>query len=229
MSGTLRRVLRVLTVVIPILAIGSRALAQTPDASPAPTGPPARTSLPRAVVSVDVGTAFGNTEAHWAYAGGLGLGLGPHVQISAQIGHFDNIVTKALHDDIRDSAATLSETLAAPVTPSSAVGASYGIAAVQVAHDMSPHLGVFIDAGVGLARVAPQFAATEAGSNVTGQVLEAIKVPVGQTTLCATVGGGFSIRLSHRVTVDAGYRFGRLGTSQTLETNLLYGGWRLGW
>ena len=229
MSGTPRIVPHVLSIVIPILAIGSRALAQTPDAAPAPTTPPAVTTVPRAVVVVDVGTAFGNTEAHWAYAGGLGVTLGPHIQIAAQVGRFDNIVTKALHNDIRDSAATLSGTLAAPVTSSSAVGATYALADVRLAREMAPHLGVFVDAGAGIARVDPQFAATEAGGDVSGQVLERIRVPVAQTTFCASVGGGFSIRLSRRVTVDAGYRFGRIGTTQTLETNLLYGGWRLGW
>jgi hypothetical protein len=229
MSVTPRVVLHVLSIVIPVLAIGGRALAQTPDAAPAPTTPPAVASEPPALVVVDAGTAFGNTEAHWAYAGGLGVALGPHVQIAAQVGRFDDIVPKALHNDIRDSAATLSGTLGAPVTPSSAIGATYGLADVRLARQMSPHLGVFLDAGAGIARVDPQFGATAAAGDVTGQVLATIKVPVAQTTVYAAIGGGFSIRLSRRATVDAGYRLGRIGTTQTLETNLLYGGWRLGW
>jgi opacity protein-like surface antigen len=229
MSRTPRIFLHVLSIVIPVLAMGFPAFAQTPDAAPVPTAPPAAAPLPRAVISIDAGTAFGNTEAHWAYAGGLGVALGTHLQISAQVGRFDNIVTKALHNDIRDSSATLSGTLGSPVTPSSAVGAAYGTADVRLAHEMSPHIGVFLDAGAGIARVDPQFAATEAGTNVTGQVLEAIKVPVAETTVCASVGGGFSIRLGPRATVDAGYRFGRIGTTEPIDTNLLYGGWRLGW
>src|SRR5579862_5328790 len=96
---------------------------QTPQASDTGT----TTMAPRHVVEFDAGTAFGNTEAHLAYTGRVGVALGTHVQVSGEFGRFDNIVTKSLDNNLRDASATLSPTVGAPVLPTSAVSSNYGL------------------------------------------------------------------------------------------------------
>lgn len=220
------RILLVIASASSVFAAGQAAFAQ---GAPAPAAPAPAPSEPRALVVLDAGTAFGNTEAHLAYQGGLGIALGTHIQILGEFGRFDNIVTKTLHDNFRDTAAELSQTLGSAVSPTSTVAANYGLVDLRLLHRVSKRVGVFLDIGAGVARVQPQFSATAAGVDVTSEVLQAVAIPSAQTALYAAAGGGFRIQLTHRATIDAGYSFGRINASPPMNTNTLYGGWTVHW
>jgi opacity protein-like surface antigen len=183
----------------------------------------------RAVFDVNGGTSFGNTEAHLAFAAGVDWTLNPHLQVGGEFGRFDNIITKSLHDDVRDTAANLSPTDGAPVNFETSVPAGYGLGTVRVSHAVSPMVDAFADGGLGVAHVHSTLTASSGGSDVTGQVLETVAMPPAQTALYTAVGGGFSVHLGQRTAVDAGYRYGRIGTTTAMNTNTLYGGLRFKW
>ena len=71
----LRRV-RIFLVIVSassVFAAGQVAFAQGATAPAAATASPPAPTVPRMLVVIDAGTAFGNTEAHLAYQGGLGF------------------------------------------------------------------------------------------------------------------------------------------------------------
>ena len=203
------------------------ALAQ--DTGPAPTTPTAPKTISRGVFDVTGGTSFGNTEAHLAFGAGVDWTLNSHVQVGGELGRFDNIIPKSLHNDVRDTAATLSPTDGAPVSFDTSVPAGYGMATVRVSRSVSPIVDAFADGGVGAAHVHSTLSASADGSDVTGQVLQTVTMPPAQTALYTTVGGGFSVHLGKRTAVDAGYRYGRISTTTAMNTNTLYGGIRFHW
>ena len=232
MARTVRYLCTSLALLLSSFGIIASAFAQdSPAQTPAPSDTNTAAIAPRGVVEFDAGTAFGNTEAHLAYTGRLGIALGAHVQVSAEIGRFDNIVPKSLRDNLRDASATLSPTVGAAVVPTSTVASNYGLGTVRLSHDVSPRVGVFVDAGAGVAMVRPQFSATAGGVDVTGLVVPTLTQPLpqSQNALSVVAGGGFSVRTVGRTTVDAAYRFGRIATSQPINTNTLYGGWTMRW
>jgi hypothetical protein len=63
---------------------------------------------------------------------------------------------------------------------------------------------------------------------VSAQILQSVTLASSETALMTSVGGGFSIRLNARATIDAGYRLGMINTTTTAYTNTIYGGWRIG-
>jgi opacity protein-like surface antigen len=234
MARFFHRIGTTVLVLLTTFGFASSARAQGSDGTQPPATPPSPTTgapTPRGVAEFSAGTAFGNTEAHLAFTGRIGVALGPHLQVAAEFGRFDNIVTKSLHDDVRDTSAILSGTYGAPVAPTSTVAADYGLGTVRLLRDLSPRVGVFLDAGVGVAMVRPQVAASADGVDLTSQVLSALTqtVPESENSISWVAGGGFTVRTVGRATVDAGYRFGRIGTSQALNTNTLYGGWTMRW
>jgi opacity protein-like surface antigen len=210
----------ILTVVASVASAQDGPSPAANDTTPAP--------VPRGVIDVDTGTAFGNTPAHLAYIGGAGITLGAHVDVTGEFGRLDNIITKTLRDDVRDTAQSLSATVGSPVTAAASTPADYGLARVRFSMKTSARMGLFADAGIGVARVNPQLSALAAGVDVSGQLLQTVTLEPSQTALVTTIGGGFSVRLSPRATIDAGYRLGRISLTTAAYTNTLYGGLRLG-
>jgi hypothetical protein len=183
----------------------------------------------RGVVDVAAGTSFGNTEANWTYGAGADFVLNSHVQVGGEFGRFQNIITKSLHNDVRDTAAALSPTVGAPVTFDTSVPAGYGLGTVRLSKSVSPMVDAFADGGLGVAHVHSNLAATAAGTDVSGQILETVTLPPAESGLYATLGGGFSIHFGQRTAVDAGYRYGRIAVTTPMNTNSLYGGLRVKW
>jgi opacity protein-like surface antigen len=228
-SHQIRPFITTVIILLTLLAASRRASAQdsaSPQDQSAPTTTPA--PAPRVVVDLDTGTSFGNTQAHFTYMGGVGIGIGSHVEIEAEIGRFDNIVTHATHNWIRDTAATLSAADGTLVQGSANVPAEYGLGDIRFSGECSPRIGLFLDGGVGVGHERPELTATGAADG-SAQILQAVPIGSPRTALFVGGGGGLTIRLSRRATIDAGYRFARLGSTSPSYTNTIYGGWTLGW
>ena len=220
-----------LIISVAFAAASSRANAQdtaSPQDQKAPPAPPPAPA-PRLIVDLDTGTSFGNTLAHFTYMGGVGARLGSHIEVSAEVGRFDNIVTRSTHNLVRHTSAILSATDGTLVQSSAEEPAEYGLGDIRFSGECSQRIGLFVDGGVGVGHDHPELAVTAGGADVSAQILQAAPLGVARTAMFVTGGGGLTIRITRRATIDAGYRFGRLGSTSPSYTNTLYGGWTLGW
>jgi opacity protein-like surface antigen len=173
--------------------------------------------------------ALGNSTANTLLEGGVRIA--PHVMVFGTVGHYSNLVAD-LQSTIDATTASLTQNQGLDVTGSGSVPATYGLGGVRVEIPAGRHFAPYVLGGFGAARLDPsaQFAYAggvmpdgtqpAVGTDVTSSLTSASLVtdlPASNEHMM-TFGGGVQIPVTTHWAVDAGYRYGRIGSDASLNT-----------
>jgi opacity protein-like surface antigen len=226
---------------IPLTAVEPTALKEgmpvlqlTPDtvtAQPSTPPPGMRSGVPPGgdnwLIEGLVGTTFGTETAEF-YGGALAFHLTPTVQMTVEIGRFDNIVS----EEIEESAAAFASrpeglflaltgrTL--DVVPESRVHALYGILGARALLPTTGRTRPYAGGGVGLAGVEPEIRLKLGSEDITSDWVSVAELPPERTRMLVSVGGGVNIDVMRGVALDLGYRFARVFYEDGLNVNRVY-------
>lgn len=195
---------------------------------------PASTALaqPSAFVGALGGLTF-NTVSSGAVAGQAGIRVAPGIFVVGEFGHMHNVLPKELADQIDDAELFFEDQLGVPVSLSIRAPALYGWGGVRWSPPGDAGIRPFLEAGVGFGRVEGKIKASIAGApvpqRIVKDVLEQFDVDVDTTELLLALGGGVNLRLTGRISVDAGYRYTRIATDDpAVNASMVYAAVKLG-
>jgi opacity protein-like surface antigen len=174
--------------------------------------------------------ALGNSTGNTLLEGGVRVV--PHVIVFGTLGHYSNLKGD-LQPLIDTATASLSENQGLDLTGSASVPATYGLGGVRVEIPAGRRFAPYVLGGFGTARVDPsaQFiygggdmpdgSLPTVGSDVTSSITSAnlFTNPAPTNQRMMTFGGGVQIPVATHWAVDAGYRYGRIASSTTLNTS----------
>ncbi|HEY7185962.1 MAG TPA: outer membrane beta-barrel protein [Vicinamibacterales bacterium] len=189
---------------------------------------------PRGFISGFGGTtsALGNSTGSVQVEGGVRIA--PHLMIFGNLGHFQD-----LHGDLQptlDAAvASLSANQGLDVTSTGSIPAWYGSTGLRASIPLHGPVEPYVLGGFGFARLNPQAqfifsngpmpdgSTPSEGADVTSS-LESSGVftqPTASTSSMFTTGAGAQVLFGPHWTVDAGYRFYRIGANSDLQSEAL--------
>jgi opacity protein-like surface antigen len=194
---------------------------------------PARAQTPatnHVFVGALSGLTLGDTRMGATFSGTGGYAWSSHhIQVAGEIGHLDNVLPMALQHNLQSAALTLSGTpdIGGPITFSAKLPATYGLGMVRVSGSTRHAVIPFVEGGAGAAHVNSNVTAEASGIDESSLLLESVTLPGAETKPLLALGGGVSFTVKKRASVDVGYRFGRILTTESpLDMNRLYGGFK---
>ena len=194
---------------------------------------PARAQTPatdHVFVGALSGLTLGDTRMGATFSGTGGYAWSSHhVQVAGEIGHLDNVLPLAVQHNLQGAALTLGGTpeIGGPVTFSAALPATYGLGMVRVSGSTRHAIIPFVEGGAGAAHVSSNLSAEASGVDESGLLLESVALPAAETKPLLAIGGGVSFTVKKRASVDVGYRFGRILTTESpLDMNRMYGAFK---
>jgi hypothetical protein len=173
------------------------------------------------------GVTFG-TETAGAAGGSFGVTVIPQLDVIGEFGWVQNVLPKALQEDIDNVVNLLSIILRVPISVDVKVPTFYGFGGVRANVPTGGRVRPFVEGAGGFGRITLDVDARAAGINISDEVEDAIDAD-SETKFLMAVGGGINIGLTSSVGVDIGYRFLRIFTDDpAINASQVYGGVRVG-
>lgn len=177
-----------------------------------------------------------NTVTSGIFAGRGGVHIGRGLFVIGEVGRAQNVLPKAIEEDLDDAEAFLEQVTGLPVSLELELPATYGFGGVRWAAPGGRRIRPFLEAGVGVAHLAAEIRATVAGVPVPQDVIDQFDdLDLDTNEVLLAVGGGLNLGLSRIVSIDAGYRYMRVfleeaavSVNTAVNTSVLYVGVNIG-
>jgi opacity protein-like surface antigen len=199
----------------------------------------AQSQAPRGLVQGLGGVDRGTNLTTGSYEGTVGFEVARNIFITADFGRLQNVMPTTLQDNVNQTVAAASA-LDLSLTPVTTVPAWYGMGGVRVEAPVTRRLTPYVTGALGLARVSPTVAfdymsgsgdgnlsqVPTAGADITSQVvsLGLFAPPTAERDAILGLGGGVSVGVARRVSVDLGYRYSRIfGNSPINVSGAVFG------
>jgi opacity protein-like surface antigen len=184
---------------------------------------------PRWMVAGLAGTTFG-TQTGEFFAGGVGYDLTERMQLTFEVGRFNNLANSELqeladfHAGRAESLLSFASGVSYDVEPEVRMPAGYGSAGLRVLMPSGPRARPYVGGQVGLAAMDPEIRLHLNGSDVTSNFITTDDVPEGRTRMFLGGGGGVNVQVVDGVTIDVGYRYARIFYEGGVDVNRVYVG-----
>jgi hypothetical protein len=163
----------------------------------------------RGYVGGQVGVTF-QSETAVFFGGEVGVNVAPAVQVYGVFGRMQDVLPSDLQDAI--------DAFAGDVTVDASIPAFFGLGGVRVIAP-SGAIRPYALGGIGFARLNAKVEVL--GLDITDALFD--DGELSSTELMFEVGGGVMIPLGAAY-IDAGYRFGRIATEESIDVSRVYGG-----
>ena len=181
----------------------------------------------RGVVGGLGGVTFGSEKGGNA-AADVGIDFNKYVRLTGEFGRLTSILPTATSDDLTLQANNYAAQFGNTATASGKLAATTFTGLLRVQGDPSNRVNPFAEAGFGIAHLSGSMAAVmvdpvNGNSDISSQITEPLLTTTSNNGLF-TAGGGLSFLLDKSVSLDVGYRYGRIMGTTPINTGRVYTG-----
>jgi opacity protein-like surface antigen len=174
------------------------------------------------------------TESGVTFGAAAGMKINPNLQIFGEFGRMQNVLPSSVLEEVELASAQVANARSGKASSTASASANYGLVGVRRNVRKVGDAQVFVEGGVGAARVESTLEASIRGSEtLQGDISDLVSVPFvdssPQTKALATIGGGFTLDITQKLGVELGYRYvGIFTDNPAINAGNIYGAVRLG-